>query len=442
MRPVVVLLLTVSLAGVAAAQVTMQGRGAIRGVAHDSLLQGPLAGAEVWVRGTTLRTLTDSTGQFRFDTVPEGRQLLVLSHPGLDSVGFFNLVGTAIVETGRVATAIVATPSLRTIWARRCPEPLAAGADSGVMMGDVTDAATGNRLAGAGVVGTWIVLTQAATEVASEERKLATLTDSLGSYVACGVSTDATIHTRAYGAGDSSGAIQVRPGTRAVARRDFSVGRQVRGATLRATIVGADARPIAGARVTMNTTTATTRGDGLAQLTRLPPGSQWLSVRAVGRAPLDQAVELRDGDTLHIQLSVGEQAVTLDTVRVVGSRAWSLLQGIEERKKRGFGVVRTAEELRGRTDLIATLQGMPSLLVARRRGSIFLVFPGRSLGSLGGCNAAVFLDGMRVGASELESYSPDDLLGIEVYPRGTGAPMQFATTSGCGVVLVWTKFMR
>ena len=437
MRLVVVLLLSVSLTGVASGQV-MQGRGAIRGVAHDSLLHGPLVGAEVWLRGTTLRTVTDPTGQFRFDTVPEGRHVLVLSHPGLDSVGFFNLVGTAIVETGRVATAFLATPSLRTIWARRCPEPLAADADSGVMMGDVTDAATGNRLAGAGVVGTWIVLTQSGEGVASEERKLATLTDSLGAYIACGVSTEATIHARAYGAGDSSGSIQVRPGTRALARRDLSVGHQVRGATLRATIVGADARPIAGARVTMDNNTVTTRADGLAQITRLPPGSQWLSVRAVGRAPLDQAVELRDGDTLHIQLSLGSQAVTLDTVRVVGSRAWSLRQGIDERKKRGFGTVRTAEDLQGRVDLISTLQAMPSLRVERRRGNVLLTFP-RGTRS---CVAAVFLDGFRVGAEELESYSPEDLVAVEVYPRGTGAPMQFATSSACGVVLVWTKFMQ
>lgn len=441
MRTIVLVVLAVGLAASAAAQ-GMRGQGALRGLAHDSLLHAPLGGAEVWVRGTNLRTLTDSAGHFRFDTIPEGRHVLVLSHPGLDSVGFFNLAAAVTVETGRVATVLLATPSLATIWQRRCPPSPEPVADSGVLMGVVTDAATGNRLAGAGVVGRWVVLKQDGVEVGTEERAIATLTDSIGGYVACGVSTDMTVHTRAYGAGDSSGAVQVRPGARAVARHDFTVGHATRGAAIRGSVTGLDGAPVAGARVSVDSTRAVTKVDGTFLLTNLPAGTQWLSVRAVGRAPLDQAVDLREGDTLRVHLPLGASAITLDTVRIVGTRMWSTMQGIEDRKKRGFGIIRTEAELRGRTDIVSTLQGLPSLRVERRRGRLFLVFPGRSMGSLGGCFATVYLDGLRVGYEELLAYKPEELLAIEVYPRGQGAPLQYATSNACGVVLVWTKYLQ
>ncbi len=434
------LLVAVGVTG-APAQVSIRGQGSIRGVAHDSLLREPLAGAEVWVRGTTLRAVTDSAGRFRFDTVAEGRHLLVLSHPGLDSVGLFNLAAAVTVETGRVTTASLATPSLGTIWSRRCPEPLVPGADSGVVLGVVTDAATGHLLAGAAVVGTWVALEQDGANVTTEDRAVVTRTDSVGGYTVCGLSTDATVHARAYGAGDSTGAIQVRPGARALARQDFTVGRTTRSATLRGRVTAADGRPLEGARVAVDSTAATTGDDGNFLLARLPAGTQWLSVRAVSRAPLEQAVDLRDGDTLVVDIPLGGTAVMLDTVRVAAPRYFSILQGIEDRKKRGFGVIRDSATFRGKVDIAATLSAMPSLRVDRRRGSIVLLLPGRSMSGLGGCIATVYLDGFRVTHDQLLSYTPDDLLAVEVYQRGLGAPIEFSG-SGCGVVLVWTKYLR
>jgi len=185
----------------------------LRGVAYDSLAHTPLAGADVWVRGTKLRTITGSDGHFRFDTLTEGRYVLVLAHARVDSVGMEILAAAVTVETGRVATLMLATPSLRTIWSRRCSTAPAAAADSGVLMGLVTDAASGSRLAG-------VVL-----EVSAPTWSLRAVTDSTGWYYACGLSSDATAQVRVYGAGASAPAFHVRPGNRAVARRDFSMAR-------------------------------------------------------------------------------------------------------------------------------------------------------------------------------------------------------------------------
>jgi hypothetical protein len=440
-RTALIIVCACGMATAAQGQVTIRGQGSIRGVAHDSLLRAPLAGAEVWVRGTTQRAVTDSAGRFRFDTVAEGRHLLVLSHPGLDSVGLFNLAAAVTVETGRVTTASLATPSLGTIWSRRCPEPLEPGADSGVVLGVVTDAATGNLLAGAVVVGTWVVLAQRGVNVTTEDRAVVTRTDSVGAYTACGLSTDATVHARAYGAGDSSGAIQVRPGPRALARRDFSVGPTRRGAALRGRVIDGDGRSVAGARVAVDSAATLTADDGGYVLAGLHAGTHWLSVRAVSRAPVEQAVDLRDGDTLVVDVSLGGTPVMLDTVRVAAPRYFSIVQGIEDRKKRGFGVIRDSTAFRGKVDIAATLSAMPSLRVDRRRGSIVLLLPGRSMSGLGGCVATVYLDGFRVTHDQLLSYTPDDLVAVEVYQRGLGAPIEFPG-SGCGVVLVWTKYLR
>ena len=439
-RALVGVLLGVLLPGLAGAQVRMRGVGMVRGLAYDSLSRAPLAGADVWVQGSQRRTTTDSAGQFRFDSLLDGRYVLVLSHEGLDSVGVYNLAAPVTVETGRVATAFLTTPSLGTIWARRCSgaEAPATQADSGVLVGLVTDAATSHRLAGAEVVATWLALQQENNRVTAEPRAVAVRTDSIGWYYACGLSTEVTLQVRAYGAGDSTGAIPKRPASRPLARRDFSIGRG-RTAAIRGTVTGPEGRPVAAARVTLDSNEVVTTADGRFLLAHLPSGTQWLTVRAAGRAPHDQAIDLREGDTVRIEVPLGAHAVLLDTVRVATMRFRSLVQGIEDRKRAGFGTIRTEADLKGRHDVVSTLQSIPSLQVERRRGSLLLVFRA----GLYNCFGTLYLDGHRVGFDELLAYSPEELLAIEVYPRGHGVPLQFATPwNTCGVVLVWTKFLQ
>src|SRR6185295_12267037 len=210
--------------------------------------------------------------------------------------GFFNLTAVVEVEAGRVATAQLATPTLHTIWQRRCGTEFAVGADSGVLVGVVSDVATGNRLAGAGVVATWLDLRKvSATNASAETRQVAVLTDSIGNYAACGVGTDATLYLRAYGPGDSTGSIQVRPGGRPVGRRDFTVGHRVHGATMTGVVQGAEGQPVVGARISIDSIRTTSRESGAYRLTGLPAGTQWLVVRTVGRPPYELMVDLKDG---------------------------------------------------------------------------------------------------------------------------------------------------
>ncbi len=48
---------------------------------------------------------------------------------------------------------------------------------------------------------------------------------------------------------------------------------------------------------------------------------------------------------------------------------------------------------------------------------------------------------MRIAAAV--STIPKDLAGVEMYPRASSAPIQYQqVATGCGVVLVWTKYLK
>jgi len=59
----------------------------IEGVALDSLHHAYLRGALLLIEGADATTMTDSSGLFRFDSVPPGLRRIFVVHPILDTVG-------------------------------------------------------------------------------------------------------------------------------------------------------------------------------------------------------------------------------------------------------------------------------------------------------------------------------------------------------------------
>src|SRR5438045_1364213 len=126
--------------------------GPLSGTVYDSLRHTPLRGADVWLRGTARHVETDGNGRFTFDSVAPGRYTLLVSHPGLDSAGLFTLAVPLTVGADALRAPVrVATPSLATVWQRRCGQELMTRADSGVVFGVVggADAGVGGPGAGA-----------------------------------------------------------------------------------------------------------------------------------------------------------------------------------------------------------------------------------------------------------------------------------------------------
>ena len=436
----------------------------VRGVVYDSLLRAPLGGAEVWLRGTERRALTDADGRFEFDSVAAGRYVLAVSHPGLDSAGFYTIASPITVTGASGATPFaIATPSLATVWRRRCGVELALQADSGIVFGVVQDVATKAHLAGAALIVSWLRLVQIDNvNVRADNQTTRASTDSIGVYYACGVATDMTLGVRAYAGTDSTGLIDVRVGARRIGRQDLTIslaapptiiggGAAPTGtpsprqpASLFGTVLSGG-KPLLGARAGVRESETTSLDpDGTFLLTGLPAGTQWVTVQSIGSQGTGQAVDLKGGETTSIIVTLTPLPVTLDPVQVTSPRSRQMAE-LQERRRLGMGYVRTEAELTRAKTMRGVFTSFPSVQIGRGRANadFIVLLPRPGAQGRGYCVASLFLDGFRSGYDQLSAYRPEDLAGVEVYIRPAEAPIQYQSVStGCGVVLVWTKYVE
>lgn len=422
--------------------------GTITGVAFDSLAGKPLAGALVWLPAGERRTVTDGMGRFRLDSVPAGRHVVALTHPELESVGLSTLTAAATVPPDASTEVTLAVPGLTTFWRESCRDTLGTRSERGIVFGSVNDA-TGGLLAGAGVLGTWVQLIQPARRnVVVDHREARAHTDSLGAYRLCGVALDVPVRIRGYARDDSTGGIDVRVGPRGVARRDLTIslssGAQGRTAALRGVVRTNDGEPLARARVIVyEARSAFTDGGGRFLLSGLPGGTQWVSVQAIGREPLEQAIVFRDGDTASLDASLAPLPVVLEPVSVETTRGTRLLADFERRRGAGWGYARTEDDIKKMGSIRGVLSSIPSVRFTPRARSVFDLTVWLPKGARGLCIAPLFIDGERASYEQLRAYRTADLVGVEVYPRASGVPAEFqAGIADCGVVLVWTKYLR
>jgi hypothetical protein len=421
----------------------------VEGTVYDSLLHAPLPGADVWVRGSERHAETDADGRFRLDSIAAGRYTLLVSHPGLDSAGLFTLA-VPITITADHAPVYVATPSLATLWRRRCGQELLTRSDSGLIFGFVQDATTRAHLAGAGVLLQWLRIVQTdPVHVVTQARAVTVKTDSTGTYYACGVASDMKIALRAYAQRDSSGLIDLQVGARGVGRQDLMVAlapaRQT--GVVRGQAVTFEQTAVWGGRVSVREGISTRIDDNGTFIIRgVTPGTQWVNVQAIGRAPLGQAVDVRPGETSWVNVTLGPLPLTLAPVRVVG-QASRMLSDFEERKRAGSGLgyFRGEAEIAGMASMRSVLSSMPTIQLVRGQGNtdFMALLPNPGIGGRGWCLAALYVDGFQADWDQLQTYKPKDLVGVEMYPRAASAPIQYQqVATGCGVVLVWTKYLK
>ena len=431
-----------------------QSSTSIRGTVYDSLMHAPLWGADVWLRGREQRALTDSGGRFRIDSVAPGRYTLLVAHPGLDSAGLFTLAIPVTVAAGDSLPVRVATPSLATLWRRRCGQDLMFRSDSGLIFGVVQDAKTQDHLAGAGVLLQWLRIVQSdPTTVHTQPRDMTVHTDSTGAYYACGVARDMKIGLRGYAQRDSSGLVDVTLGPRGVGRGDLSIALAPSRtpAVLRGQATTPENIPVYSGRVTVREGTSTViDADGGFIIRNVTPGTQWVTVQAIGRSPAGQAVEFRPGDTTWLNVTLYAPAVTLAPVRVLGQPSRQLAD-FEERRRSGSGLgyFRGEEEIAGAGSVRAVLTTLPSVQLVRGSGNTdyMALLPNPSIngsGAPGGwCVAVLYVDGVQSEWEQVQSLKPKDLVGVEVYVRASEAPLQYQHLGNpCGVVLFWTTYLR
>lgn len=145
---------------------------AIAGTVWDSAAAAPLAGARVFVSGTSLEAATDAAGRFRIETGAAGNFTVAFVAPKGLASAVPPRPATVTVAEGETAEVSLATPGVRTLAAALCP----AAAGSGVVIGTVR----GGAAAGARVRATW-------SESPRRTRTAEAVANDAGVYAFCAV---------------------------------------------------------------------------------------------------------------------------------------------------------------------------------------------------------------------------------------------------------------
>jgi hypothetical protein len=191
---------------------------------------------------------------------------------------------------------------------------------------------------------------------------------------------------------------------------------------------------------------------GRFRLVGLPEGTHGVEVSALGYVPVRHVVQLAAAGPTELEV-VLRRAQLLATVNVRAEAARRFQDDLVERKRVGFGTVRTQAEIAQYPQIEAALRTIPNLTVTATRGNVFALRMDR-VATLGGngCTPQVFIDGMlqnyengsgSVGDAtmQLAMLAPRDVAGIEVYQDPNRAPLRYRTQLNmCGVVLVWTRW--
>ncbi len=435
------------------------GVGRIRGTLYDSLMGAPLAGARVALLDGTRIAQTDRLGRFVLDSVPAGPHVVTFRHPALDSIGLTSMAPAVTVRAGAVETVPLAVPSHATFWRSACAAARPSWADSGIVIGTIRDAESGEPLSGARAAVSWLEVRRDSAGRWHPARAGGEVwADSLGTYRFCGAPVEYLVTARGRAGPFSSGAVDVLVGPRGVARRDLAVSMEVlaasdsvapaadRGlATVAGTVRGERGGLLPGAVVSLDDGRDTARADSAGRfvLPGLPSGSHMLMVRRVGYFAWRSPVDLRNRDTARVDVGL-QEALMLDTIRVAAV-PWlaDRLQEIERRRLSGFGYVFGMSDIRRYPRLSAVLEGIPSVTVQGTPYD-FTLWAGTRYSMLGGfCRMRVFIDGLLADEEELASLLPRQVLVIEVYPRqGTSLIQYQDPLRPCGVVLVWTALAR
>ncbi len=457
---------------VARAQVT------ISGTVFDSTSRVMLAGAVVQLlraddpaAPVAYSARSDSSGRFMIGGVAGGRYLAGFMHPVLDSLDVELPPRPLDVPAGGSAVRLpLAVPSAATISLALCPAN-ARSDSTGAIFGRLYDAETLRPVASAGVAVRWTELTIGAAGARQRRPGVRALTDAAGRFVFCNVPGDGIVGLLGTHGQDTTGTVEFELPGGGATRRDLFVGRVAttahidtvqlgdsstatiqrvirRGsAQMSGTVRDKDGRPIRGARLRVfdSGIEATTDDAGRFTLTEAPGGTQSVEVRAIGYYPESRVVDLVANRPASLHVTLFTLRSVLDTVHVTASRIYSADRNGFERRKRGAGYGNFFDEndvarLRPGS-IIQLLHRVPGISITGDAFDSAVLM--RDMYTGGYCQPVVYIDGMPVRdltAREIEGWvRPEELAGMEVYPRAGMAPAEFTRLDGCGAVVVWTR---
>lgn len=396
---------------------------------------------------------TDDSGRFKFAAVPVGTRILSLSGPMVSAFGLIAME-KEIEVTGDTTQVMAALPSFASVWKRICADSVPEEGH-GILHGFVRTA-NGDPVENAKIKVRWRELPTADGGARSLERlSLQVASDRDGHYVACGFRPTAQGDVSASLSGNNAEERPFSFRTGYLLRRDLVVSsdRAITRPKDRREIVVAVTDPAgmplpdALTFIDGSTETAHTDDEGHASLTT-SNRELAIGVRRVGYA--QQILTVKLGETQRQLLRVVlRPAQTLATVNVVARAPMPL--AIERRRDQGRGTFYGPEEIAAVHGLRTLISRAPGAKV-EGVGRWLLKFKGTGGGDcvadlyIDGRLSAPYVEGKRSSAEgakkfeELDTYGPDDVYAMEVYPRASEAPPQYAgVRDGCGVLMVWTR---
>jgi hypothetical protein len=457
----------------------------VAGTVYDSLSRSPLSGAVVQLVSREHPTLTyaartDSVGDFRISGVEQGDYLIGFQDPAMDSLGLSPSQLPLTVLADRPQRTALAIPSAPTIRAAICHS--APRDSSALLMGSIRDADSGAPPSDATLVAFWDEIVVGPGVLRTQQRETPAKTNAAGWFALCGIPYDTRVLVRAQSPGRTSGYLEMTFPPMGVVQRDIAVASDsaaiavadtaapgdaeplYRGtARLSGTVLTADRRPAARVDVAVWGTTASvvTGDDGRFGLADLPAGTRMLEARALGFAPSRQVITLASHRTATTYIVLSEKVPVLDAVTIYGRRndLPSQLLGFLQRSHNGVGTFITMADIAKRRPywISDVLHGIPGVHVGLSRGPGTLVTMSRTVGFDPGlgmrCRPVVYLDGVEW-SSGSEAFQlgnggplgpnfasmPDEVFGMEVYPRASDVPVRYRDPRAhCGAILIWSK---
>ncbi len=434
------------------AAVAPQAADTVRGVVYDSLTNTPLAGAFITGEGAGVSTTSDSTGHFVLASDARVSRLTAF-HDALDAMGFGALTLARPTGTERWTGADLVTPSIGTVWSRVCGLDLPASDNRGVVIGSARLPDDTTRLAGASIrVQYEEILPRTGLRQLQE---LEAITDSVGSYVVCGV----PIYEEAAMLGTSStvqsGPVRVALDGRPLRRIDLVLG-QVDGPvdrwpTVTGRVENQKGEAVAGARVvlTERDSATTTDSSGTFAFPQVPPGSRMVTVLAPGYGVVIAQIDVLYEGTVSPIISVAP-AFSIAGLEGIPVTERSVIRRsrteFEERRQAGIAQYVDSSAVRVAGSLRAALAEVPGLIVETAPGSqdsaqYEILGRGRSL-AVQSCRADVFVDGVPAKITDFYDVATDQIAAVEVYRSNAFAPSQYQkfVSGDCALVILWTRY--
>lgn len=192
----------------------------------------------------------------------------------------------------------------------------------------------------------------------------------------------------------------------------------------------------------------TTDDEGWFQFAMAAPGPYTIRITHIAYTSwTSESIDLGRGETVEIRVRLGTNVIPLEPLVITTrSAAIGRIAEFHRRLERNaFGRFIAREDIERRpaarvSDLLRTQPGI-SIQTARRGPFERNLITMR--GGAGACLPNIYIDGVRVRQSADfpidDLLSPDMLEGVEMYTVGATAPAQYQESSGCGVVLFWTR---